>query len=194
MMENPRRERRGFSVLFLLTILPTILPTILVGCAPEERSGDAAPDLPAATLEAPVAVVRELLAVTADPPGAPGMVLTLARYTIAPGAILPPHLHPGLQLARIEAGTLRYHVVEGEVTLQRSVNAEGVAAREERLTGPDETRLYPGDVVLEIGEMLHFGANDTDAPLVILATLLTPVGEPLARTVEGVDPVASPEG
>lgn len=123
-----------------------------------------------------VAVQKDILAVQADPPGAPGRTLTLVRYTIAPGAKLSPHVHPGIQLAEIESGTLTYTVEEGTAIIHRG-SATGPL---EEITAPATTTLGPGDTVAEVDGMVHFGANDTGSPIVINATLLTVDGEDLA--------------
>jgi len=118
-------------------------------------------------------VVREILAHMESAPGAPGRRLTLVRYTIAPAAQLAPHIHPGVQVASIVSGTLTYQVVSGTATIHRAVGANGVPTRTEALTGPADTTLRPGDAVIEEGQMVHFGANRTTAPVVISATLIT---------------------
>ncbi|HST38559.1 MAG TPA: hypothetical protein VLK58_03580, partial [Conexibacter sp.] len=55
-------------------------------------------------------VVRTVLAEDPDPPGAPGRTLGLSRVTVAPGAELALHRHPGTQIANIARGTLTYWV------------------------------------------------------------------------------------
>jgi quercetin dioxygenase-like cupin family protein len=124
-----------------------------------------------------VAVAKDVLAAEADPPGGEGSTLTLIRYTIAPGAQLAPHLHPGVQLARIESGTLTYTVVSGTAMVTRS------GGEPEPVEGPATITLGPGDSVAENLDMVHFGANETDEPVVIVATLLTEDGQDLAVTV-----------
>ncbi len=57
------------------------------------------------------------------------------------------------------------------------------ATTDERLEGPATTKLGPGDSVDEVAGMVHFGANETDRPIVILASLLTVSGEGLSVTV-----------
>jgi hypothetical protein len=123
-------------------------------------------------------VVRDILIDKMDPPGAPGRTLTLVKYTIAPGAQLPAHVHPGVQLASIQSGTLTYTVISGTAAVRRGATATG-----ETVTGPATITLGPGDDVTEVGDMVHFGANKTDAPVVIMATLLTDDGRDLAITV-----------
>ena len=125
-------------------------------------------------------VVRQVLGTDTAPPGAPGRTLTLVRYTIAPGARLPEHIHPGVQLASVQSGSLTYTVVSGTATIQRAGSGT------EAVTGPATVTLGPGDAVTETGDMVHFGANTTDQPVVILATLLTETGKDLAVAVATV--------
>jgi hypothetical protein len=77
-------------------------------------------------------------------------------------------------MASIQAGTLSYTVVTGTATVKRSSGAI------ESVTGPATTTLAPGDAVIETGDMIHFGANATDAPVIILASLLTESDRDLA--------------
>ena len=123
-------------------------------------------------------VVKDVLGQVDDPPGAPDSMLTLIRYTIPPGAKLAPHIHPGVQLARIESGTLSYTIEKGTATVRRAG-----AATDEQVAAPATITLEPGDTVTELDGMVHFGANETDAPIVIVATLLTTDGKDLAVPV-----------
>jgi len=54
------------------------------------------------------------------PPGAPDSTLTLVRYTIPVGAKRAPPVHPGVQMASIEAGTLTYTVMSGTAQVRRA--------------------------------------------------------------------------
>ncbi|MBI2706632.1 MAG: hypothetical protein HYX32_15280 [Actinobacteria bacterium] len=163
-----RRIVSGLSFLLVLTVTACGAGTnATTGTAPARES-------PGTTA---VPVVKETLASEVDPPGAPGRTLTLARYTIAPDAQLSPHIHPGVQLASIQAGTLTYTVVSGTATLTR---ANGTT---DEVTGPATVALDAGDAVAENDGMVHFGANRTGAPVVILATLLTQSDSDLAVTV-----------
>jgi hypothetical protein len=138
-----------------------------------------APGTPAGTTPgtAPAAVVKQVLNQQVDPPGAPGRTLTLMRYVIAPGAKLSPHVHPGIQLAFIESGTLTYTIVSGTASVRRG------GGEPTPVTGPTTITLNAGDAVNETGDMVHFGANEGSVPLVILASLLTEDGKDLAVTV-----------
>jgi quercetin dioxygenase-like cupin family protein len=130
-----------------------------------------------ATAPAAGAVVKDILATDLIPPGAPGRTLTLIRYTIPAAAKLAPHIHPGVQLASIQSGTLTYTVVTGTIPVK---HPDG---RTENLVGPTTTTLHPGDAVTEVDGVVHYGANDTTEPVIILATLLTEDGKDLAVLV-----------
>jgi quercetin dioxygenase-like cupin family protein len=172
-----------------LAVLSLFIGALLLAACGADTAGTAAGGAPGTSSASPgtapgttVAVAKDVLATEADPPGADGSTLTLLRYTIAPGAQLSPHIHPGVQLAHIESGTLTYTVVSGTATVTRS--GGGV----EPVTGPATTALGPGDSVAENDGMVHFGANETDEPVVILATLLTQDGKDLAVTVTTAAP------
>lgn len=128
-------------------------------------------------------VVKDILGTDVDPPGADGRTLTLIRYTIPPGAKLAPHIHPGVQMARITSGELTYTVVEGTAVVRR----KGAAA-DESIKAPATTTLVAGDTVTEVDGMVHFGANETTEPVIIDATLLTVDGEDLAVPVTTTTP------
>ena len=125
-----------------------------------------------------VTVRTDVLGDLVDPPGGDGSTLSLVRYRIAPGAKLEPHIHPGVQMARIESGTLTYTIESGTALVRRAgtdVDAE--------VTGPTTITLEAGDTVVERGDMVHFGENRSENPLVIIATLLTEDGRDLAVPV-----------
>jgi quercetin dioxygenase-like cupin family protein len=164
--------RRALVVL----ILTSFLAGPACGSSGSDDAAPAAgtPTTAVATATTVAPVVRDLLASDADPPGAAGRTLSLVRYTIAPGAQLAPHVHPGVQMASIQAGSLSYTVVSGTATVKRSTGTT------EAVAGPATTTLATGDAVIETGNMVHFGANTTGAPIIILAALLTETGLDLA--------------
>lgn len=125
-----------------------------------------------------VAVRSEVLDDLVDPPGGDGRTLSLVRYHIAPGAKLVPHVHPGVQMARIESGTLTYTVVSGTALVRRAGDDTDT-----EVTGPTTITLDVGDSVIERGDMIHYGENRSVEPLVIIATLLTETGHELAEPV-----------
>ena len=137
----------------------------------------AAPDNPAAGLPG---VTSEVLGRT-DPASAPGQELALARVTLAPGAVIPPHEHPGTQLATIVAGELTYSVLTGEVKLTRAGAEGGTPAATGAITAGETVALRPGDVIVEVPGAIHTARNDGDETVDILLSTLFLVGEP--RTI-----------
>lgn len=191
-MPDPRPHLRPRRALLAIV---GVVALALVGCGSSSSSGSdeatattTAPDATApttardtsASTTAPgsTEVVKDVLGTEVDPPGAPGRTLTLIRYTIPPGVKLAPHIHPGVQLARITSGELTYTVEQGTAIVRRKG-----ASSDERIDAPATVTLGPGDTVVERDGMVHFGANETDEPIVIDATLLTVDGEDLAVPV-----------
>jgi quercetin dioxygenase-like cupin family protein len=126
-------------------------------------------------------VVRSVLAAS-QPSAAPDDNLELVRYTIQPWTQLAAHRHPGTQLALIESGTLTYTVIEGEVTVHQ---VDGGS----RVIGPGDTgSIAPGEWIMEHEGIVHFGANEGDVPVVILASSLLEADEPPAIPIESPAP------
>jgi len=113
----------------------------------------------------------------AAPANAPGQTLYLQQVTISPHAKLPEHFHQGTQVARVISGVLTYNIVSGSATVTR---ANG---KTETDSAPNKILLEPGDSLVETSDLAHFGANDTDKPVVIELTALLEQGAPLATPV-----------
>jgi hypothetical protein len=113
----------------------------------------------------------------ATPANAPGQTLYLQQVTIAPRAKLPEHFHQGTQVARVISGTLTYNIVSGTAAVSR---ANG---KTEAVPGPAKVLLHPGDSLVETASLVHYGANDTNAPVVIELAALLAQGAPLATPV-----------
>ena len=137
---------------------------------------------PAAT---PAPVVREVIN-EGQPDTAPGQVLQLVRYVIPANMILPIHIHPGMQIAMVESGTLHYTVVDGSLTYARANGDPGV------LRAGEEIDFQPGDSLVEARGMVHFGENRTDEPVVLLVASLFDIDVPPSSIVVVASPVASP--
>jgi len=174
----------------LVSLLVTLVVSVS-GCGSDSTSGGSAtrsaPTSTAASPTTTVAVQKDVLDSEVDPPGAPGRTLTLIRYTIAPGAKLAAHIHPGVQMASIQSGSLTYTVVSGTATVRRAPPGPT-----EEVAGPANITLNQGDSVIEKGDMVHFGANTTGQPVVIVATLLTEDGQDLAVPVTTMVPTSTP--
>lgn len=134
----------------------------------------AAESTPEAT---PPAVIREVID-EGMPAAAPGQVLQLVRYHIPPNISLPVHIHPGMQVALVEEGTLHYTVVEGEMSFTRANGEPGM------LRSGESTDFLPGDTLVEAQGMIHFGENLTDEPVVLLVASLFDASEPPSTIIE----------
>jgi quercetin dioxygenase-like cupin family protein len=102
------------------------------------------------------------------------------------------HTHPGMQIAWIESGVLTYHVVSGgSIPVTRD---NGAALPTTELLGPGQTtELNPGDSVVEVDGVVHYGENLGPEPVVILAsTLLDPSQLASVVYTPEASPVASP--
>jgi mannose-6-phosphate isomerase-like protein (cupin superfamily) len=148
--------------------LALALVGLLTGRGDSATAGQATPAAPA--------VVREVLQ-AGMPAAAPGQVLELVQYTIAPGTRLPAHTHPGMQVAYVESGTLAYTVLVGEVEIRRAGSA-GTPGPVEVLRPGREAMIHPGDGFVETEGLVHFGRNPGPDPLVILVASLFAAGQP----------------
>ena len=138
-------------------------------------------------------VTSEVLGRT-DPAEALGRELALGRVTLAPGAVIPPHEHPGTQLATIVAGELTYTVLTNEVQLARASAGGGTAAATEGIAAGETVAIRPGDVVVEVPGAIHTARNNGDEPVVILLSTLFPIGATRTQFVgtPALDAAATP--
>jgi quercetin dioxygenase-like cupin family protein len=117
------------------------------------------------------AVTREVLA-NGYPTQDQQKILELVRYTIAPNTKLPIHSHPGMQIERVEAGTLTYTVVEGTAQVTKADGRELILQKGETI------ELTVGDSLVEPAGMIHFGENQTDNPVILLSASLFDTNQP----------------
>ncbi len=107
---------------------------------------------------------------------APGHDLAVGRVTIAPGATIPPHVHPGTQVAAIISGELTYTVLSGQIPVTAA--ADGGSGGPPRMVAAGETVfLRAGDSVAEQPGAAHTARNAGSEPVVILLATLFPAGE-----------------
>lgn len=86
--------------------------------------------------------------------------VNVRRITIAPGGSTGGHHHPGQLITVVIHGTLTHYAP----------------------THPGGVKTFSqGDAVLEGSGYVHEGRNEGTEPVVLLATYLTPKGEPLAE-------------
>lgn len=119
------------------------------------------------------AITREVLA-SGYPTQDQAEILELVRITILPNTTLPTHIHPGMQIVQVESGTLTYTVVQGEAKITKADDTELV------LQAGETTQLTVGDSLVEAAGMVHFGENQTDSPVVLLAASLLDADQPKA--------------
>jgi quercetin dioxygenase-like cupin family protein len=112
---------------------------------------------------------------------APGMLLVLLRVTLAPGAVVPAHYHPGQLVVTVESGTLGYTIL-GEGQSMRAgpgtpTAAEVIAPDTEATFGPGEWFVYEAGTV-------HMDRNPGDEPAVVLLTGLVAADQPFLIPVD----------
>ena len=115
------------------------------------------------------------------PASAAGQELGLWHYTIPAGAELPPHTHPGPQIARVITGDLEYTVIAGEGTV---VSMDGTSTP----IGPGTYVLHAGDTIIENPGLEHYGANRGPGVVELIAATLYPEGAPLSTPLELAEP------
>lgn len=118
-------------------------------------------------------VTREVLA-SGYPTQEQKQILELVRYTIAPKTKLPIHTHPGMQIERVEAGTLTYTVVEGEAKVTKANGTELLLQKGKTI------QLTVGDSLVEPAGMVHYGENQTNNPVILLSASLFDANQPKA--------------
>ncbi len=125
----------------------------------------------------PAPVVREPLAQTSKPRGAPGRTLALTRITIQPGTKLALHHHPGTQIAYIDSGVLTYTVEQGTARVKRGP-ADDHPVLVRKLEAGDTARLKPRQWIVEQPSDHHHAANEGKRPVVLYLSTLFRKGAP----------------
>jgi quercetin dioxygenase-like cupin family protein len=115
----------------------------------------------------------------------PNKRLTLMRLTLAPGASMFAHTHPGQLVVAVESGTLVYTVLSGAGTSVRA--AAGTPIAEEVIPPGTETTFGPGEFLVEPPGVAHTYRNPGNEPVVLLISALVsfdvffqPVATPVA--------------
>lgn len=147
----------------LLLVVAVVLTAAASAYATTSLVGRAADDQP---------VVRTVLAEDPNAAGAPGRTLGLSRVTVAPGAELALHRHPGTQIASIARGALTYWVVRGAVTVHRG-------DRVVRTIQPGQrTTIRTNEWIVEQPGTIHHAANRGRVQIEILIATLFKDGAP----------------
>lgn len=117
-------------------------------------------------------IQRVVLGQAAKTVGAKGRTLGLSRVTIAPGAALDFHHHPGTQVSQVTRGTLTYWVRTGGVTVRRGDRVVRT------IRAGQHGKIPAGDWIVEQPGTIHRGANRGRTQVVILIASLYRTGAP----------------
>jgi quercetin dioxygenase-like cupin family protein len=155
-----------------------VRPRGIAVCLLMMTASSAAGALAAGASKSPAPTVsRTALAQQVDPVGAPGRTLGLSRVTIAAGARIALHHHPGTQLAYIQRGVLTYTVRDGSVDVMRG--AADQSPKVVRTIGAGQTgRIRRGQWIVEQPTTIHQARNAGRRPVVILLATLFTNGSP----------------
>ena len=125
------------------------------------------------------------------PVAAPGFDLSLYRVTFGPGAVVPPHTHPGAAVVYVASGTMEFTSLQGEAWLMRAGMA-GMAATPE---AQGELLAVDTPVMVNAGDKLFFptehgdiATNAGDDALVLLLANLHTAGEPMLTLMDMATP------
>lgn len=102
--------------------------------------------------------------------------LALALVTVAPGAPIAAHNHPGTQIGTIAAGELTYSVLTDRVEVRRAGTAPDAAPT--YVEAGETAVLSVGDSVIEPPTSLHHAVNAGAEPVEIWLATLFPAGAP----------------
>ena len=133
-------------------------------------------------------VTLEMLA-SAPAADAPGMLQVLARVTLAPGAVVPAHVHPGQLLVTVDSGTLGYTIL-GEGQSLRA--AAGTPTAAEVIAPDTEATFGPGEWFVYEAYVAHMDRNPGNEPTVVLVSGLVATDEPFLIPVDMDMDMATP--
>lgn len=148
------------------------------------RTVESLPEAAQTTPAAGIPGLESRIYAAASPAPVADAELALGRVTVDPGATIPPHEHPGTQIADILSGELTYTVLTGQVAI---VGADGA---ELTINAGETLRLRPGDAVVEQPGALHTARNEGNEPVVIVLATLFPAGSPRAIYQSAATPAA----
>ena len=116
------------------------------------------------------------------PSFAHGYRLSLTEAVLPPGTGFPPHRHPGMQVAYVQSGTLRFTVFQGKVKIFRG--HPGSSQKLVRVLRAGQTgSIKAGEWIIETPTLHHKGANMGHKRVVILLATLLRSNEPPAIPV-----------
>jgi len=117
---------------------------------------------------------------------APGTELLLLRTTMAPGGVLPPHMHPGPFVIAVDAGTWGITPHQGRVQLTRAAAGGSPTPAEEAPLGV-ELILTKGDYLFLEDASQDWMRNAGEDEVVLLIAGLVPVGQDFGTLLSEMD-------
>ena len=108
---------------------------------------------------------------------APDHVVLLLRITMAPGAHIPMHTHPGQVILFVESGTFGTAFGEGDALITR-VPVEDTPVLAQKARANVEEIMTAGASVTYSNVTTHIMRNPGDQPLVLLVSALLSADEP----------------
>jgi hypothetical protein len=111
------------------------------------------------------------------PAPSPGYTLVLLRITMAPGALIPRHVHPGQVILYVESSTFGATFGEGDAMITRAAT-QGTPVAAAPVTPNVEITMLPGDSVSYSKVATHIMHNLGDKPLVLLVSALLSSDQP----------------
>ena len=163
-----RRILLSIALLGLVVILGLRTAPLVPAAQEATPAGEAAP------------VTAEMLG-SAPATDAPGMLLVLLRVTLAPGAVVPAHLHPGQLVVTVESGTLAYTILDEGQSLRAGA---GTPTAAEPIPPGTEVTLGPGEWFVYEANVAHMDRNPGDVPAVVLITGLVAADQPFLIPVD----------
>jgi hypothetical protein len=118
---------------------------------------------------------------------APGTELLLFRTTIAPGGVLPPHVHLGPFVIAVESGTWGYTPQKGSVRLTRAADVGSTTPAEEAALDV-ELILTKGDFLYIEDASQDWMRNAGEDEVVLYIAALNPVGQDFGILLSEMDP------
>ena len=120
------------------------------------------------------------------PTAVPDMELALLRTTMAPGGVLPPHMHPGPFVIAVDAGTWGITPQKGRVQLTRAAAGGSPTPAEEAPLGV-ELILTKGDYLFLEDASQDWMRNAGEDEVVLLIAGLVPVGQDFGTLLAEMD-------
>ena len=120
------------------------------------------------------------------PTAVPDMELALLRTTMAPGGVLPPHMHPGPFVIAVDSGTWGYTPQKGSVKLTRAAADGSFTPAEEAPLGV-ELILTKGDFLFLEDASQDWMRNAGEDEVVLLIAGLVPAGQDFGTLLAELD-------